>query len=481
MKSIKKIPSGIDGFDILSMGGIPENRMTLLSGTPGSGKSTFCVQFLIGGINHSKDPGVFITFEESPEDIIINMKDFGLDIQKYKDSGFWEFVDISPRIEDDFLVRGDYDLSGLIIRIKNAVEKINAKRVVLDSIAVLFNRFPDKSIVRKEIIRLKSCLKSLSVTSIITMEQYEEFGKDSHYNILDFVSDNVILLQNTIFEEHRRRTIEILKYRGVPHKKGRESFTIKKNEGIIIISFERNPNELPAKRERESTGYSELDDMVGGGFFEGSSILISGQTGTGKTLITLLLLEGSLQNGEKCIMFNFEESREQILQKARNWNIDLEQPENDGIFMLNCIYPESQGIEELIVDMKSKIQSFKPDRIYIDSISALERITSNLTFRQSLINLFLFIRENNIIAIFTTTTPTFSDHFNKGMGHISTLADAIILLRYFERDGLMTRGIGILKMRDSNHSKHFIEYSIDNEGIKILKPIEGKIGIFDSF
>jgi len=482
MKKVKKLPSGIDGFDIISMGGIPKNRMTLISGTPGSGKTIFCAQFLVGGIINSNEPAVFVTFEESPKDIIINMENFGWDIQQYLDSNLWKFVDVSPRIDEDFLIKGDYDLSGLIVRIKAAVEEVGAKRLALDSISVLFNSFPDSDIIRKEIIRLKSTLKSLSVTSLVTSERYEELGGgNSHYDILDFVSDNVLIFKNSMFEEYRRRTIEIMKYRGTAHKKGQHSFTIKDNRGITVISFDRNPNKQIFKRKRKSTGMNTLNEMTGGGFFEGSSVLVSGQTGSGKTLLALSMLNGSLQEGEKCLMFNFEESRDQILQKARTWDIDLMQAEKNGNLKMICKYPEAEGIEDLIVDMKTSIQFFNPDRIFIDSISALERITTKLTFRESLINLFLLMREENKIAVFTTTAPTFSGSFFDSEKHISTLSDAIILLRYFEREGKMIRGIAIMKMRDSAHSKQFLEYSIDDRGFHILLPIEGNTGIFDSF
>ncbi|TFF94363.1 MAG: circadian clock protein KaiC, partial [Promethearchaeota archaeon] len=362
--------------------------------------------------------------------------------------------------------------------IQAAVEKIGAKRVVLDSLAALFTQFPDASLIRKEILRIKSCLNTLSVTSIITSERYEDHALNSHYDIMDFVSDNLIILKNTSFNEYRRRTIEILKYRGTSHKKGQYSFTIRDNRGIVIISFEREPNVYHHERQRISSGLEDLDGLIDGGFFQGSSILISGQTGTGKTLLLLSMIEGALNRGEKCILFNFEESRDQILKKAHNWNIDLEQKEQEGLFRLLCLYPESTGIEDLIVEIKTAIQTFSPDRVFIDSISALERITSEITYRESLINVILYLREMNIIGFLTSTTPTFaSPSFGSGI-HISTLSDAIILLRYFEQEGKLIRGMAIMKLRDSDHSKSFMEYQIDGTGIHILKPIEQNAGIF---
>lgn len=481
MKGIHKIQSWIDGFDEISIGGIPKNRMTLISGTPGSGKTIFCSQFLIGAIINSKEPGVFVTFEEAPEDIIKNMKEFGWNIDEYINDKLWSFVDVSPKLDDNITIMGDFDLSGLIVQIKNAVRKIGAKRVVLDPLAALFNKYPNVPTIRKEIIRIKSCLKSLSVTSLVTSERYKEIGINSHYDILDFVSDNVIIMKNQMFEEYRRRTIEILKYRGADHKMGQRSFTIKGGRGITVISFDRDPDFPKTKRIRKSTGIKKLDEMTDGGFFQGSSILISGQTGTGKTLINLSMLAGALKRGEKCMLYNFEESNQQIIQKISIWEEDFSKAEENGIFQMYSVYPESQSIESLIVEMRSAMQNFSPDRIYIDSISALERITTHLTFRESLINLFLFAREKNIMTTFTTTTPTFSEYHIESEKHISTLCDAILLLRYFEREGEIIRCIAIMKLRDSNHTRHFLEYKIDERGIHILDAIKKNTGIFNSF
>ena len=478
MPNVEKISSGIEGFDIVSMGGIPKYRTTLISGTPGSGKTIFCTQFLVNGITQFNESGVFVTFEESPQDIIQNMRDFGWDIPKYQESGRWEFVDVSPHFEDNYEITGDYDLSGLIIRIKTAVEKIGAKRIVLDSLAALFTQFPDASLIRKEILRLKSCLNSLSVTTLITSERYEDYTLNSHYNVIDFVSDNMVILKNTSFNEFRRRTIEILKYRGAAHKKGQYSFTIKDNRGIVIISFKRTRELVPHERKRKPSGMDDLDLMIDGGFFKGSSILISGQTGTGKTLLLLSMIDGILKRGERCILFNFEEGREQILKKAHNWNIDLEKAEQDGLFKLQCLYPESTGIEDLVVDIKTAINDFSPDRLFIDSISAIERITTEITFRESLINIILYFREMNLIGFLTSTTPTFTSPALGSGTHISTLSDAIILLLYFEREGKLIRGMAIMKMRDSDHSKSFMEYQIDDTGIHILEPIKQNAGIF---
>ncbi|MBD3256645.1 MAG: circadian clock protein KaiC [Candidatus Lokiarchaeota archaeon] len=478
MQKLSKIPSGIEGFDYISKGGIPLNRTTLISGTPGSGKTIFCVQFLIGGIENANQPGVFVTFEESPQDIVENMIDFGWDIQKHIDNGLWKFVDISPYVNDDFEIKGDYDLSGLLIRIKSTIKKIGAKRVALDSLAALFNQFPDSSIVRKEILRLKTCLKSLSVTSLITSEYYEDYPKYHQFEIVDFVSDNLIILKNSPSREYRRRTIEILKYRGSDHRKGQHSFTIRADRGIVIISFERQLDPLNINTKRVSSGLEDLDEILGGGLFQGSTTLISGQTGTGKTLLLLSMLNGLLQKGEKCIMFNFEESREQILKKALLWNIDLEKAERGDQFRLYNIYPESQEIEDLIIDVKTKLKEFSPNRVFIDSISALERITTEITYRESLINMLLYFREMNIIGFLTSTSPAVEFTLLNSQEHISTLSDAIILLRYFERDGKIGRALAIMKIRDSDHSKYFLEYKISDNGVSILSPIKQNMGIF---
>ncbi len=475
-ESVLKIPSGIEGFDEISLGGFPKGRMTLLSGSPGSGKTIFSIQFLRGGIEQSKEAGIFITFEETPKDIIKNVQGFGWDIKEWEDMGLWRFIDLSNLLHEEYIISGNYDLNGLILRIKHKIKEINAKRIVMDSITALLMRFPNLEIIRRELIRLTHQLNSSSITSLITAERYEDENTISRCHLEDFVSDNVILLKNAIDGEKRRRTIEILKFRGTTHHRGQYSFTIQPNKGVVVITFLREPLSYEFRQERMQSGIHQLDEMLGGGYYLGSNILISGSTGTGKTILSISMIEKALNSGKKCMLINFEESRERILCKARMLNLDLEKEEKEGRCILFNIYPESESIENHLVKIQDLITMFNPDILLIDSLSALERISDVRIFRESLIHLLLVTRARNITGLYLTTSFNSKDLFSLVKQHVSTLADTIILLRMFETDGGLKRGMVILKMRDSDHEKRIREYIITSQGIQFKEPINQTIG-----
>ena len=230
---MQKIPSGIEGFDKIAKGGVPRKKITVVMGPPKSGKTTFSAQFLVGGILISREPGVFVTIDEPPEKIIKKMKELGWDILEYINKGLWEFIDASPHLEQNFEISGNYDLGGLLIQIKMAIQKIKAKRIVLDSLSVLFNRFPDIGIIERDIFRLKSWLRPYSVTSIITNETNNEILEKLYCKISNYAYDNVIKLKNPLNGEHR--SIEIIKYQGNKYLKGKHLFTIENKRGIVII------------------------------------------------------------------------------------------------------------------------------------------------------------------------------------------------------------------------------------------------------
>ncbi|MBD3198150.1 MAG: circadian clock protein KaiC [Candidatus Lokiarchaeota archaeon] len=474
---IEKIKTGIEGFDILSKGGIPRNRTTLISGTPGSGKTIFSTEFLAKGILKSNQTGVFVTFEELPKNIKKNVRSFGWPIDKWEYNKKWAFIDGSPRNDKNVIYGGDFNLNGLIARIKAKIKEIRASRVVIDSLDTMMKRFPSEEVVRRDLLKLKRELEKLDVTTIITSERYEEFGNISRYDLEEFVSDNVLILRNVLNDETRRRTIEILKFRGTDHNKGQYSYTIRKDKGIVIISFIHDLKSSYYSSERSNSGIMELDHMLGGGFLSGSVILVSGSTGTGKTLIGISFIIGGLKESEKCLLISFEENYKSILNKTKYWNYGLDKYEDSGQLEILNIYPEIEGIEDHIVDIKEKIDTFKPNRIVIDSISALERICDVRSFRESLINLFIYIRTKNIIGLFTSTSPTFMGLTTITQRHISTITDTIILLRYIELYGEVKRGISVIKMRDSNHSKKIREFVITEKGLKIKEPFNNVSGV----
>jgi circadian clock protein KaiC len=473
---IEKLETGIPGFDFLSQGGLPKGRATLVAGTAGSAKTVFACQFLVEGIKVGEN-GVFITFEEPPKALRKNMRGFGWNITQWEEERQWAFVDASPQPGERAMVTGEYDLGALIARIEFAIKKYNAQRVSMDSLGAIFSHLTDSAQVRSDLFRLASALRELGVTAIMTAERTAEYGEISRYGVEEFVADNVVILRNVLADEKRRRTIEILKYRGTDHQKGEFPFTIIKNQGVVIIPLSAIELEQKSSNIRITSGSEELDRMCGGGFFRDSVILVSGATGTGKTLMVTEFMGGGVNHGERCLIFAFEESREQLFRNASGWGVDFEQMERDGNLKVVCRYPETTGLENHLITMKNIIQEFKPNRVAVDSLSALERVSTLKGFREFIIGLTSFIKQQEIGGLFTSTTPSLLGGSSITEAHISTITDSIILLRYVEMYGEMRRGITVLKMRGSMHDKDIREFSIDNVGMHIGQPFRNVTGI----
>ena len=475
--AIEKLPTFIPGFDFLANGGLPDGRTTLLTGTAGSAKTVFAAQFLAAGIIHAGHSGVFVTFEETPADIRRNMLGFGWDIAAWEAEGRWIFVDASQMPHDDVIVAGEYDLAALLVRITNAIQKIGAARVAMDSLGAIFSQFTDAGTVRRELFGIASTLRSLRVTAVMTAERAEEYGAISRYGVEEFVADNVLILRNSLEGEKRRRTMEILKFRGTDHQKGEFPFTVSSGLGIVAIPLSAIELKQRSSNIRVTSGNVHLDRMCGGGFFRDSIILVSGATGTGKTLMVTEFMNGGVLNNERCLMFAFEESREQLFRNTRGWGVDFEQMERDGLLRIVCIYPEVMGLEDHLLKMQQEIEAFKPNRVAIDSLSALERISTPKGFREFVIGLTSFIKHEEIAGLFTSTTPTLMGGTSVTEAHISTITDLIILLRYVEFYGEMRRGITVLKMRGSVHEKQIREFQIDVDGMHIGEPFSRITGI----
>jgi circadian clock protein KaiC len=475
--AIVKLRTGIDGFDLISNGGLPEGRTTLVSGTSGSAKTVFATQFLAAGITQAGEPGVFVTCEESPSDLCRNMRGFGWDIAEWEASRKWAFVDAAPRAGELPLTVGDYDLGGLLIRVENAVKKLGAKRVSLDSIGGVFAQFNNPMIVRQELLRVATAFKQMGVTAIITAERADDSDSISCYGVEEFVADNVIVLRNTRDDEKRRRTIEVLKFRGTNHQKGEWPFTILPREGIVAVPLSAIELKQRSSDRRISSGDADLDRMCGGGFFRDSIILVSGATGTGKTLITTEFIAGGIEAGERCLLFAFEESRDQLFRNAHGWGIDFANMETDGRLKVVCEYPEASTLEDHLISMKRAIEDFQPTRLAVDSLSALERVSTPKSFREFVICLTSFIKHQEVAGLFTATTPTLLGGTSTTETHISTITDSIILLRYVELHGEMRRGLTVLKLRGSKHDKDIREFVIDDQGMHLGKPFRNIHGI----
>ena len=470
-------PTYMPGFDPLVFGGLPRGSVTIVSGTPGAGKTIFGTSFLAGGIQRDGEAGVMVTFEESPDRIRRSMAGFGCDIEAWEDEGTWAFVDASPRPQEGRLVQGgDFDLGGFVARVERAVSRTGAKRIVLDSLTAVLGRFDDASKIRYEMFRVAEALRGMGVTSIITAERLEETSDLPRFGVEDFVADAVVILRNRLDVEKRRRTIEILKMRGADHHKGEFPFTITPEHGLTTLPVVAMDLGQFSSETRVSSGVSGLDSMLGGGLFEGSSSLVSGATGCGKTLITAHFA-GATQPGERCLLFGYEESRDQLVRNAGSWGLDFPAMEDDGRLRIIARYPEAAGIERHLQLIQDEVNEFKPRRVVIDSLSALERVSSQKSFREFVVALTGLLKQDQVTTLLTLTTPTLMGGASVTEGHISSIADAIVLLRYVEIAAEVHRGVTVLKMRGSGHAKQIKEFSIGDSGMTVGQPFRNISGI----
>jgi circadian clock protein KaiC len=471
---LEKLSTGMEGFDLIGFGGLPKGRATLLAGTAGSAKTVFALQFLVKGAELG-EAGVFVTFEETPDDLRQNMLSFGWDCVALEAARKLAFVDASPRPEEERIEAGPFDFAALVARIEASVRRIGAKRVVLDSIGAMFAQFKDPAAVRKELYRIIAALKRIDVTAIVTSERTEDYGAISRHGMEEFVADNVILVRNTLEDEKRRRTIEILKFRGTNHQKGEFPFVVS-DEGVVVIPLSSIQLRQKSTTLRIASGSVELDEMCGGGFFRDSIILVSGATGTGKTLMVTAFIAGGIAKGERCLAFCFEESRQQFFRNAAGWGFDFEQLEKDGQLKVVTDYPEIMPLENHLIRMKKIIADFKPNRVAIDSLSALERNSTPRSFREFVISLTAFVKDQEMAGLFTSTTALLGGT-SVTEAHISSICDSIVLLRYVEVYGEMRRALTVLKMRGSPHDKEIREFNIDGSGMHLGKAFRNVTGI----
>lgn len=475
---LERVKTGIAAFDDLVMGGLPRGRATIVGGTPGSGKTVFATQFLAHGITALEEPGVFVTFEESPAEIEVNMASFGWDIRRWRNENKLAFVDASPRDQDQLVV-GNFDLAGLLARILHAAKAAKAKRVVLDSLTQLFDHFVgDQTAIRRELLRIATALKREGLTILMTAERNKEYGEISRHRIEEFVADNVVILRNALERERRRRTIEVLKMRGSRHVEGEVPITLVEGQGIVAVPLSSLRLEQQSSTKRVTSGNAELDRMCAGGFFRDSVTLVSGATGTGKTLLVTNFLAGGVAAGERALLIGYEESRGQLFRNAKGWGVDFEAMEARGLLKIICLYPEAQGLPDHLLLIRTVVEDFKPDRIAIDSLSALERIAPETGFREFLISLTSFIKKHEIAGLCTATNKSLVGGQSASEQHISTLTDSIILLRYIQEADAMNRGIMVLKMRGSEHDKQIRRFTIDSSGMHLGKPFEGAPDVF---
>jgi circadian clock protein KaiC len=473
-KTLPKAPTGIQGLDEITGGGLPSGRPTLVSGGAGSGKTMFALEFLVRGATEFNEPGVFMSFEETIPDLTQNAASLGFRLDRLvaQKKLFLDHVHIS---RNEIAETGEYDLDGLFIRIADAVQRVGAKRIVLDTLEVLFGELPNPAILRAEIRRLFAWLKQKGLTTVITAER-DRPDMLTRHGIEEFVSDCVILLDHRIREEISTRRLRIIKYRGSTHGTNEYPFLIDEH-GISVLPISSLGLDHEAPAARISTGIERLDGMMGGkGFFRGSSILISGTSGAGKTSVAAHFVDAACRRGERCLYFAFEESPRQIVRNMRSIGIDLEPWIGKGLLQFQAARPTYGGIEQHLLVTHNCVSSFKPSVVVVDPITNLLMVSTLGEVRSMLTRMVDFLKTQQITAIFTSLTAG-SGTLEANEADVSSLMDSWLLLKTIEVGGEMNRALYMLKSRGMAHSNQIREFLLTNEGLRLLDVYLGSEGV----
>lgn len=463
LKSLPKSRTGIPGLDEITGGGLPKGRPTLVAGSAGAGKTLLAVEFLVKGATQYNEPGVFVAFEESAEELAQNVASLGFDlndlIRRKK-----LIVDYIRVERSEIQETGEYDLEGLFIRLGHAIDSIGAKRVALDTVEFLFAAFTNHIILRAELNRLFRWLKTRGVTAIVTAERGERAM--TRFGLEEYVADCVILLDHRVTEQVSTRRLRIVKYRGSMHGTNEYPFLIG-STGISVLPITSLSLEYKVKSGRISTGVKGLDAMLGGrGFYRGSTILVSGTAGTGKTSLAAAFTDAACRRGEKCIYFAFEESAEQILRNMRSIGIDLRPHVEKGLLQFHVARPSQYGLEMHLVSMYDLIRQHQPAVVVLDPITDFGAIGSQVEIKAAVTRVIDFLKSQHVTGLFTSTTNEENGDDQSIVG-ISSLIDAWISLRNLERDGDRERGLYILKARGMAHSNQIRSLRLTDNGIQV--------------
>ncbi|NPV25390.1 circadian clock protein KaiC [Bradyrhizobium aeschynomenes] len=470
---IAKSPTGIDGLDEVTFGGLPQGRPTLLCGAAGCGKTLFAMTFLYNGAVAYDEPGVFIAFEEQPEDLIKNVGSLSYDIERLIEQRKI-VVDHIHLDRNEIEEAGDYDLDGLFIRIGFAIDSVGAKRVVIDTIETLFGGLDNQAVLRSELRRLFEWLKSKGVTAIITGERGD--GTLTRYGLEEYVADCVILLDNRVHDQLSTRRLRVVKYRGTAHGTNEYPFIIDQ-EGITVMPITSSGLSHDASTERVSTGIADLDEMLEGrGYYKGSSILISGMAGAGKSTVSAHFANSICAAGQRCIYFALEESPQQIVRNMRSVGLDLQQWVDRGLLRFSARRPNLYGLETHLAAMHREVKEFDPAAVVVDPISSLMGAGLAGDVHSMTLRLIDFLKSRGVTALFTNLGAGSAETATTEM-QISSLTDTWLLLYNRESNGEHNRQLYLLKSRGMAHSNQVREFLMSGDGIALREVYLGPEGV----
>lgn len=472
-KSLPKSPTSIQGLDEITGGGLPKGRPTLVCGGAGCGKTLFAMEFLVRGATLYNEPGVFISFEETEKELTANVASLGFDLNNLVErKKIWlEHIHVD---RGEIEQRGEYDLKGLFICIHNAIESIGAKRVVLDTIESLFSALPNPTIIRTELRRLFGWLKKKGVTAIITGERGN--GTLTRQSLEEYVSDCVILLDHRVSDQSSIRRLRIVKYRGSTHGTNEYPFLIDEDGFSVLPVTSLGLNHI-SSNERISSGILRLDTMLSGrGYYRGSTVLVSGTAGTGKTSLAAQFVEAACKRGERVLYFAFEESPSQFMRNMSSIGIHLEPWVKKGLLHFHATRPTLFGLEHHLTTTIKLINKVEPQIVILDPIDAFVMGGNQTEVKIMLLRLVDFLKMRNITAFFASLTSTGDNQELTDMS-ISSLIDTWLLLRDIEIGGERNRGLYILKSRGMAHSNQIREFKLTNHGIELLDVYVGPEGV----
>ncbi len=470
---LPKCPTGIQGLDEITGGGLPRQRPTLVCGSAGCGKTLLAAEFLVRGAMQFDEPGVFMAFEETESELKANVASLGFDLDTLIDRKkiLLDYVHIE---QGDTQESGDYDLEGLFVRLGHAIDSIGAKRVVLDTLEVLFASLPNEAILRSELRRLFRWLKEKGVTAVITAERGRE--QLTRHGLEEYVSDCVILLDHRINDQIATRHLRVVKYRGAMHGTNEFPFLIG-DEGISVLPITSLSLNHKVSAERIATGIPRLDAMLGGrGFFRGSSILLTGTPGTGKTIIAANFAQAAALRGERVLFFSFEESPDQIIRNMHSIGLRLDPLVKRGLLRFHSARPSLYGLEMHLATMFKEIAAFKPHVVVVDPITSLMSSGTDSEGKGMVTRLIDYLKAGLVTSLFTSLTQG-GHALQQSEAAMSSLMDSWILLQDYEGNGERNRVLYVLKARGMAHSNQIREFLISNHGIDLVDAYIGPGGV----